>query len=231
MGSSHLMGKDAQPVPAMSSTLQNLNHKSSVMLKQLATIPLPGVLPGYRESMLYGSTGSSLVWRDNARDDSAIIPRIPVLTAYNDRRGTTNVAAHREARPTMSTSQSNPSSQSSNPPSLVTQDSTNSNSSSIYQQPRTPLESPGDRTLPPIFPHKPVGHHETTLPSIRPPSLSPQTSVSSQIQSPNGKPSPHIHSWGMRMACSSFMNARYRGDCLTNVTRYISSRACLAPRL
>ena len=152
-----------------------------------------GTLPGYRES-IYGTSPTTPSWRE----ETNLPQRMPPMSTYSDQRPSLLMNPRREPLPLLGSLQSTPGSQqSSHPPPLMTHESTNSNTSSVF--PRTPLESPGDRTLPPIYPPKLPGQYEVSLPSIRPPSLSPQTSYAGQSHSPHGTlqnalyPQPEIH--------------------------------------
>lgn len=179
--------KDAQPNSHMNTAPQANRGLHPVKANDPNGMSLPSVLPGYRESIIFGGNTPNLSWRDHPHEESSSLQRMTILANLSDTRPGPFTTIPRESRPMMPSMQSHQSLQASNPPSLITQESTNSNSSSIFQ-PRTPLESPGDRTLPPIYPSKALGHFDSQLPPIRPPSLSPQTSSFGQSHSPGGMP-------------------------------------------
>src|SRR5206468_1831481 len=64
-------------------------------------------------------------------------------------------------------------------PALLTSESTNSTSSSVFYTPRTPLEPPLERAmpLPSLYSQKSPVNFDNQLPPIRPPSLSPRTTL------------------------------------------------------
>lgn len=159
----------------------------------------PTVLPGYRDPILNG-THQTVAWRDGHRDDNSIpVPQLPRMTSSaNARRssftgppiaGSLNLTgslqhAHRTGQGY------------ARPPPLPTKESTagrssgssGSTASSTFYSPRTPLEHPLDRTLPipQLYSQKSTGSFDNShqLPPLRPPSLSPQSTIGSQ-QSPN----------------------------------------------
>jgi len=181
---------DSQPSPQSSTIPGSLKRPGSPSLNSSA------ILPGYRES-IYGGSHQSLPWRDGQkqRDDQAPrpsqqqsqFPRINNITdrhlsqPVNDPLNLTGSAqhAHRATHPTPK-----------HTPPLLTSESTNmstastSTNSSAYFTPRTPLEPVIDRSLSisSIYTQK---SYENQLPPLRPPSLSPQTSIHAQY-SPNG---------------------------------------------
>jgi len=186
VSSTHRPKKDMQTTSQAGTTPHLSRALGAAKVTESSNLPSPGVLPGYRESIMYGANASNLSWREGPRDEANTPQRIPSLANLSEKRTSLLTNPRREPLPLIGSLPSIPSSQSSNPPPLMTHESTNSNSSSGFQQPRTPMESPGDRTLPPIYPPKLPGQYEISLPSIRPPSLSPQTSVAGQLQSPHG---------------------------------------------
>jgi len=178
-----------QASPPLSTVTGSLKRPGSPSLTS------PAILPGYREA-IYGGSQHSLPWREGQRDDHT--PRalqqqpqqLPRISSVTDRRlslpnnDPLNLTgspqhAHRATHPPPT-----------HPPPLLTSESTNrstassSTSSSTYFTPRTPMEPSMDRPLPipPMYPQK---QYENQLPPLRPPSLSPQTSIHTQ-QSPNG---------------------------------------------
>lgn len=154
----------------------------------------PTVLPGYRES-IFGGNQQALSWRDGQRDEvvgslqqsSRVVSVGDQRPSYNgppsDKLNLTGSAQH--AHRTGST----------HPPPLLTSESTNrssassgSTASSTFFTPRTPMEPPLERALPipSLYPQKSNGSFENQLPPLRPPSLSPQSTMLGSQQSPNG---------------------------------------------
>ena len=156
----------------------------------------PTVLPGYRDSIFTGNN-QVLSWREGQRDEvGASIQQLPRISSIGDRGSTLtrpvsdplNLTgsmqhAHRTGQP-----------QSHRPP-LLTSESTNrssassiSTNSSAFFTPRTPLEPAQDRALPipSLFPQKSSSGFDSQLPPLRPPSLSPQTTLLGTQHSPNG---------------------------------------------
>lgn len=152
----------------------------------------PTVLPGYRDSIFKGppqGPPQSLPWRDGQRDETPQQHNRP--GGFGDSRVVETAGFHQHARRT----------EHANPPPLLTSESTNrstgsSNStvSSTYFSPRTPLEPPLERALPIPHMYSSKGNYENQLPPLRPPSLSPQTTVASTQYSPNGMRNVWIYS-------------------------------------
>lgn len=179
---------ESQSSPQLATVPGSLKRQGSPSLTS------PAILPGYRES-IFGGSQHSLPWREGQRDEHT--PRapqqqqqLPRISSVSDRRLSQPISdplnltgspqhAHRTTHPPPA-----------HPPPLLTSESTNrsttssSTSSSTYLAPRTPMEPAIDRPLPiPLmYPQK---QYDTQLPPLRPPSLSPQTSIHTQ-QSPNG---------------------------------------------
>jgi len=174
-----------QPISQPNNQPQPNRTLGATKIGEPINLPMSGVLPGYRESIIYGATTPNLPWRDDPHDDTPLTQRMPPLASINENRSGGITNPRRAPLPSIVSLPSNLSTQSSNPPSLITHESTNSNNSVGYPPPRTPLESPSDRTLPPIFPSSLPGQFDVSLPPLRPPSLSPQTSVAKQLPSPN----------------------------------------------
>ncbi|TVY39082.1 hypothetical protein LSUB1_G004098 [Lachnellula subtilissima] len=149
----------------------------------------PSFLPGYRES-IYGGTQQSLPWRDVHREDNPAPHKLPHLASISDRRPSPP-SLHNSDSPILTGSvQHHPhrtAPTQSHPPPLLSSESTNrsasSASTSSYFSPHTPMEPPPERALPipSLYPQKP---YETQLPTLRPPSLSPQSASLSSQQSP-----------------------------------------------
>ncbi len=135
-------------------------------------------LPGYRESM-FGSQ-QTLAWREGQREE------LPRITSVNDRRYSDS---HNSNGPLQLSNRNGQ----SNPPPLLTSESTNSTTSSNYFTPRTPMEPPLERALPipSMYGQKSTGNFENQLPPLRQPSMSPQ-SLNAQ-HSPNGKWRSKLH--------------------------------------
>jgi hypothetical protein len=131
----------------------------------------PTVLPGYRES-IFGVNQQGLPWRDNQREENGV-QSLPGIASVNGRRSSYSEHSLRNGQ--------------GHPPQLLTSESTNSTSSTSYFTPRTPMEPPLERALPipSMYSQKSSGNFENQLPPLRPPSLSPQSSLANQ-QSPNG---------------------------------------------
>jgi hypothetical protein len=159
----------------------------------------PTALPGYRDSIFSG-TNQTLVWREGLRDDSIPGQHLPRVTDPADRRSSyTGPPAADSLNLTGSLQHAHRTGQVSHPPPLISSESTagrstgssgSTNSSAFYNTPRTPMEPAHDRALPipTLYPQKSTGSFDNLhqLPPIRPPSLSPQTSMAGSQQSPNG---------------------------------------------
>ena len=156
----------------------------------------PAVLPGYRDS-IFGGTQQTLAWRDGQRDESGnSFQQLPRLASINDRRPSYPGGIVKDALNLTGSLQHAHRTGQSHPPPLLTSESTNrssgssaSGASSAYYTPRTPMEPPLERALPipSLYPQKSSGSFESQLPPLRPPSLSPQSTVLGTQQSPNGK--------------------------------------------
>jgi len=155
----------------------------------------PAVLPGYRDS-IFGGTQQTLAWRDGQRDESGnSFQQLPRLASINDRRPNYPGGIVKDALNLTGSLQHAHRTGQSHPPPLLTSESTNrssgssaSGASSAYYTPRTPMEPPLERALPipSLYPQKSSGSFESQLPPLRPPSLSPQSTVLGTQQSPNG---------------------------------------------
>lgn len=156
----------------------------------------PTVLPGYRDS-IYGGNSQSLAWREGQRGDDLANSQLPRLSSVTDSRPNFSGLSHADPRNLtgsqqhdhrMNRGQNHP------PPPLLSSESTNRSStssastgSSAFYTPRTPLEPPLDRALPipSLYAQKSNGSYDNQLPPLRPPSLSPQSSMLLTQQSPN----------------------------------------------
>lgn len=175
------------PKLRISQTSSSSEHTRSGQSSPPTTSPHPTPkvsLPGYRESM----HPQTLPWREPHRDHEmqAAASRLPQLS--NPRR---SYPLEPTAYPPSQASHGV--GQSPSAPPLLSYDSTGtswsslssgSTNSSLYFQPRTPigpLEPQVDRpqvSLPSLFPGKGSGFYEgNQLPPLRPPSLSPHTSL------------------------------------------------------
>jgi len=150
----------------------------------------PTVLPGYRES-IYGTPQQSTPWRDNSRDDGlASLQQLSRIASGNDRQPSYPGSPSDKLNLTGSLQHAHRTGQSQAPP-LLTSESTSTNStasSSTYFTPRTPMEPPLERALPlpALYPQKSTSSFEHQLHPIRPPSLSPRSTLLGSQQSPNG---------------------------------------------
>jgi hypothetical protein len=172
----------------------------------------PSNLPGYHDA-IYGAMQQqqqqqhTLAWRDSKRGADAPPPQFPRLNSVGDRRLSQSSILNGPELVTFAAGVQNHhrSSGGYTPPLLTSEStssttksgaSTNSSGNSMYYGPRTPLDTPRDRSLPnlSLFPSKPPGSFDTQLPPIRPPSLSPQSSMSMSYNSPSGTPlfSSHV---------------------------------------
>ena len=189
---------ESQPSPQLTG-LKKLSVAAANSLGSPSTTS-PTVLPGYRDPILNG-THQTLAWGDGQRDDNSIpVQQLPgMITPATARRSSyagppvadsLNLTSSLQHAPR--TGQNYP-----HPPARPSSESTAgrssgssaSTNSSIFYSPRTPLEPSLDRTLPipQLYPQKSTGSFDNQhqLPPLRPPSLSPQSTLGSQ-QSPNG---------------------------------------------
>jgi hypothetical protein len=154
----------------------------------------PTVLPGYRDS-IYGAPQQALPWRDNQRDDGlGSLQQLSRIATGGDRRPSYTGSPSEKLNLTGSMQHAHRTGQ-SHPPPLLTSESTNRSSassgstvSSTYFTPRTPMEPPFERALPipSLYPQKSNGSFDHQLPPLRPPSLSPRSTVLGSQQSPKG---------------------------------------------
>ncbi|KAH7364320.1 hypothetical protein BKA65DRAFT_389129 [Rhexocercosporidium sp. MPI-PUGE-AT-0058] len=143
----------------------------------------PTILPGYRDSIY-----PSLPWRDAQRDEMAgRYQQLPRIASVKDRQSSFSGAPHQDLAGSQQHSRRTGQ---SHPPPLLTSESTNRSSassgstvSSVYYSPRTPMEPPLERALPMPSMYSQASF-ENQLPPIRPPSLSPQTSLPGHPQQP-----------------------------------------------
>ncbi|KAG4415001.1 hypothetical protein IFR04_011875 [Cadophora malorum] len=176
------------------STMPNLNM-AMVPQSQTpqASATSPTVLPGYRDSIY-----PSLPWRDPQRDEIAgRYQQLPRIASVKDRQSSLSGTSHPEPLNLTGSQQHAHRTGHTHPPPLLTSESTNrstassgSTASSVYYSPRTPMEPPMERALPipSMYNQK---SFENQLPPIRPPSLSPQTTLLGHPQqSPNAPPKP-----------------------------------------
>jgi hypothetical protein len=162
----------------------------------------PTVLPGYRDSIFSG-VNQTLAWRDGHRDDNGIpSQQLPRMTNPADARRSsyTGPPVPDPLNLTGSLQHAHRTGQGSgHPPPLLSSESTagrssgssgSTSSSMFYNTPRTPMEPSLDRALPipALYSQKSSGSFDNAhqLPPLRPPSLSPQTSMLGTQQSPNG---------------------------------------------
>jgi hypothetical protein len=146
----------------------------------------PHVLPGYRDS-IYGTNQQTVAWRENTHDtEGPQSQQLPRIMNMADRRsgyfGTGPSQGHIGLN-----SQSSVRSNLSEPPPLLSSESTSgttnssmSGSSNFY--PRTPLEPPLERSLPitQLYSSKPTSQYDNQLPPFRTSSsssVSPQTNT------------------------------------------------------
>jgi len=154
----------------------------------------PTILPGYRES-IYGGPQQALPWRDSQRDDGlGSLHQLSRVASVGDRRSSYTGSPSDKLNLTGSTQHAHRTGQ-SHPPPLLASESTNrssassaSTASSAFFTPRTPMEPPLERALPipSLYPQKSTGNFENQLPPLRPPSLSPRSTMHGSQQSPNG---------------------------------------------
>jgi len=181
--------------------MPNLNL-AMVSQSQTAQAPAisPTVLPGYRDSIY-----PSLPWRDPQRDEIAgRYQQLPRIASVKDRQSSLSGTSHPEPLNLTGSQQHAHRTGHTHPPPLLTSESTNrstassgSTASSVYYSPRTPMEPPMERALPipSMYNQK---SFENQLPPIRPPSLSPQTTLLGHPQqSPNAPPKPGEYAHSM----------------------------------
>ncbi|KAG9230213.1 hypothetical protein BJ875DRAFT_163164 [Amylocarpus encephaloides] len=186
---------DGSVVP--SPALPNL--KAVSLGQPSSSTTLPTVLPGYREA-IFASNQQGLPWRDGQHNEGANSQKLPNLAqGYDHRPSHASGPAMEGLNMTGSIQYAHRTGHQSHPPPLLTSESTNrstssaSTASSAFFTPRTPLEPPLDRALPlpSLYSQKSTGNMENHLAAIRPPSLSPQTTIHISQQSPNAI-QPHI---------------------------------------
>ncbi|KAH7417287.1 hypothetical protein BKA64DRAFT_295948 [Cadophora sp. MPI-SDFR-AT-0126] len=180
---------EAQSSPKV-STMPTLNLALGSQAPQVSATS-PTVLPGYRDSIY-----PSLPWRDAQRDEIAgRYQQLPRIASVKDRQSSFSGPAPPEPLNLTGSQQHAHRTGHTHPPPLLTSESTNrsttssgSTVSSVYYSPRTPMEPPMERALPipSMYSQK---SFENQLPPIRPPSLSPQTTLLGHPQqSPNALP-------------------------------------------
>jgi hypothetical protein len=135
-------------------------------------------LPGYRDSMFRSQ--NTLAWRENTHASESP----SALTQSQYPRIMTREETISGSGPLMNHVTDSNLTRGFTPPSLTSESTTASNSSSLYYGPRTPIEPSLGVSLPvpAVFTSKPAGAYE--LPPIRPPSLSPQTSMHLPYKTP-----------------------------------------------
>jgi hypothetical protein len=158
------------------------------------TTTSPTVLPGYRDS-IYGTPQHALAWRDNQRDDKlGSLQQFSRMATVDDRQSDYAGSSSVKLNLTGSMQHAHRTGQ-THPPPLLTSESTNrssassnSTASSTFFSPRTPIEPSLERALPipSLYPQKSNGGFEHQLPPLRPPSLSPRSTMTGSQQSPNG---------------------------------------------
>ena len=168
------------------------------------SVTCPTVLPGYRDSILNGPH-QTFVWREGHRDGNSIpgqhLPRM--TTSPNARRSSYTGPPIGDVHNPPGPIQHHLRTQGhGEPPALISPESvagtssgsSRSTNSSIFYSPRTPLELSLDRALsiPTSYPQKSTSSFDSQnqLPPIRPPSLSPRTSMPGSQHSSNGTSCP-----------------------------------------
>jgi len=156
----------------------------------------PPVLPGYRDA-IFGTAPQTLAWRDSPRGaepPSAMQQQLsrmmnPVHERRSSQPGTDSPNPYGSAAMAHRTVGAG----GGYTPPLLTSESTGTTrsggSSAGLFAPRTPLEPSLERPqlpIPNIFPNKPL--YDNQLPPIRPPSLSPQSSINMPYNSPGIAP-------------------------------------------
>ncbi|KAM3066849.1 hypothetical protein ACMFMF_009902 [Clarireedia jacksonii] len=174
-------------------TLPTLNKASSVSgrLGQGSPTHSTSILPGYRESMLGPGAQN---WRDGRREEAAILQPIQRIVDMSERRRSHSGPAILDQLALAGSRQHHlRSERSSQPPPLLSTESTSqstssstSNSSTFYN-PRTPMEPNIDRSLPmpALYPQK-SGNYDGPVSYLPAPSISPQSSMLGAQHSPNG---------------------------------------------
>ena len=186
-GTSHWQEPKSQMSPALSSNPPsgNLGTEAGISTQSSPSVSSTS-FPSYRETAMAGQ--QSFPRREPSRDDKSMgMQRYPSGSGIQDTRSV-DIGTPVDA-PTTITSDRRPYLTDQQCPPPLTHESTtgSSRSNSSYFTPRTPKEAPFDRALPipSIYSQKPSGSFDSTLPPLRPPSLSPQTSMFTQ-QSPSG---------------------------------------------
>ncbi|KAH8815034.1 hypothetical protein F5884DRAFT_663987 [Xylogone sp. PMI_703] len=185
----------AQPSPSTQiSSMPTLTapHNSNIPDSRAASSP--AVLPGYGDS-LHGAGAQTLPWREHAREDSSGPPPQPgryvSMSSSNDRQPRySSIASTEGLNLGNSIANSRRTVLGQAPPLLTSESTASGSSSSSFFTPRTPMEPTVERSLhfPSLYPQKSSGGYEHQLPPIRPPSLSPQSSMQVQQHSPNTIP-------------------------------------------
>lgn len=190
---------ESQPSPQLTG-MKKLSVAHGVANSQNSpSTTSPTVLPSYRDSIFSGAH-QTLEWREGLRDDSSIPgQQLPRVSNPSDRRSSyTGPPAPDHLNLTGSLQHAHRTCQVQGPPPLLSSESTaerssgssGSTSSGAFYTPRTPMEPSLDRALPipTLYPQKSTGGFDNPhqLPPLRPPSLSPQTSMLGSQQSPNG---------------------------------------------
>jgi hypothetical protein len=169
------------------------------------------VLPGYRDSIFGGN--AQVAWREEPRDTNfggntqlfffkeslrEEVPspsqQFPRTTAAEDKRSSYTKSPLVDSLNLTGSSQHAHRTGQGRPPTLTSESTTRSSgssastSSTAFYTPRTPMEPSFDRALPlpSLYPQKSSSNFENQLPSLRPPSLSPQSTAPGFQQSPNG---------------------------------------------
>ncbi|PQE11646.1 hypothetical protein CJF32_00004809 [Rutstroemia sp. NJR-2017a WRK4] len=179
-------------VPPALPTLATLNKASSVpgRLSQGSPTHSSSILPGYRESMLGPGAQN---WREGRREEATILQPIQRIADMSERRRSHSGPAMPDHLALAGSYQRHlRSERNSQPPPLLSTESTNqstssstSNSSTYY--PRTPMEPNVDRSLPiPALFSQKSGNYDGPVPYLPAPSLSPRSSILGSQHSPNG---------------------------------------------
>lgn len=164
------------------------------------------ILPGYRDIVIGSSQQQTLAWREHVRGQEP--SRLPPITNVSDQRsnqgGVPGSPLDSPSHPSLPVAQSFHSMAPGYTPPLLTSESTvstNSNTSGASAfYPRTPLETPFDRSLPvPSFFSAKLPQSspfDTSLPPLGPSSLSPQpfqrTPYSGQPGKRSSEPRRHL---------------------------------------
>ncbi|KAL3423849.1 HMG box protein [Phlyctema vagabunda] len=179
--------------PTQSPGLSQLAAGVHAQVKNSPSSMSPSVLPGYRDA-IYGGSLPAPSWREQ-RDDApaANLPPVSRMSEHADMRTSyAGPPAPDSLNLTGSLQHAHRTGHSQRPPLLSSESTSGTTSSSVstnssFFTPRTPLEPSIDRSLPMPQPYqqKPYENH---LPPLRPPSLSPQTSMLTSQHSPHGIP-------------------------------------------